>query len=106
MTAHELAPCMDCGGDTTPCTGRRGCRHAGRWEWYMVHERVWFGEAGAGAGFLHIRCLERRIGRGLHAGDFTRYPVNLPHPWDSPDLVAAKERRPPVRRRVIVRTWK
>jgi hypothetical protein len=35
------AICSDCGGDTTPCTGKRGCRHAGRWEYYMVHNEVW-----------------------------------------------------------------
>jgi len=33
--------CKDCGVDTTPCTGRRGCRHARRWEHYMVKDAVW-----------------------------------------------------------------
>src|SRR5690348_15648318 len=33
--------CADCGQDTTPCTGERGCRHKGRWEYYMVHDAIW-----------------------------------------------------------------
>jgi len=32
--------CFDCGVDTSPCTGKRGCRHAGRWEYYMVRDKV------------------------------------------------------------------
>jgi hypothetical protein len=33
--------CKDCGADTTPCTGKRGRRHKGRWEHYMVTGDVW-----------------------------------------------------------------
>ena len=35
------SPCRDCGIETTPCTGRRGCRHKGKWEHYMVLAAVW-----------------------------------------------------------------
>jgi hypothetical protein len=35
------AICADCGVDTTPCTGKRGCRHVGRWEYYMLRDDVW-----------------------------------------------------------------
>ena len=27
--------------DTMPCTGKRGDRHKGRWEYYMVHDKLW-----------------------------------------------------------------
>ena len=62
------ALCKDCGMDTTPCTGKRGCRHAGRWEWYMVRDRIW-AQAGMPVyevslpehrDFLCIGCLEAR----------------------------------------------
>jgi hypothetical protein len=47
--------CLDCDLDTTPCTGKRGCRH-----------------------------LERRIGRKLPFADFTDVPINDPdHPWNT-----------------------
>jgi hypothetical protein len=88
--------CHDCGTDTTPCTGRRGCRHKQRWEWYMVHASVWRA-AGmprmtveTGGGFLCIGCLERRLGRNLNPTDFTDAPVNNPSPWDTPRLAAGK----------------
>jgi hypothetical protein len=81
--------CIDCGVDTTPCTGKRGCRHKGRHEYYMVRDRVW-AEAGmrtgivyhygGGGDYLCIGCLEQRIGRKLHFADFTDVPVN--HPGD------------------------
>jgi hypothetical protein len=83
--------CIDCGADTTPCTGKRGCRHKGRHEYYMVRDRVW-AEAGmrtgivyhhgGGGDYLCIGCLERRIGRKLHFADFIDVTVNDPdHPW-------------------------
>src|SRR5215813_2211105 len=58
------AICEDCGMDTTPCTGKRGCRHRGRWEYYMVHDALWR-KAKMRSGFLCIGCLERRLGRML-----------------------------------------
>jgi hypothetical protein len=77
--------CSDCGADTTPCTRKRGCRHKGRWEFYMAHHRLWRA-AGAGKGFLCIGCLELRLGRKLTARDFTCALINDPHPWDTPRL--------------------
>jgi len=78
--------CTDCRIDTTPCTGRRGCRHIGRWEYYMVRPAVWR-RAGAGRGFLCIGCLERRLGRRLRPADFTDAPVNNPADrWATPRL--------------------
>jgi hypothetical protein len=84
------AICIDCGVDTTPCTGKRGCRHTGRREYYMVRNRVW-AEAGMRTGLVHpysggdylcIGCIERRIGRKLQFADFTDVPVNDPDdPW-------------------------
>ena len=83
MTAVPGHPCDDCGTDTTPCTGRRGCRHIGRWEYYMVRADLW----PTGARFLCIGCLERRIGRRLDADDFTGVPINDPDdPWHTPRL--------------------
>ena|SRR5713101_9362602 len=96
------APCLDCGTDTAPCTGRRGCRHAGRWEYYMVSDRLWRkalglvddAELGCMEGFyLCVRCLERRLGRKLRPGDFTNAPINEPSPWDTPLLAARKSAR-------------
>jgi hypothetical protein len=90
------AICIDCGVDTTPRTGKRGCRHKGRHEYYMVHDEVW-AEAGMRTGLIHpyggggdylcIGCLENRIGRRLRANDFTGAPVNDPDdPWKTPRL--------------------
>ena len=82
-------PCVDCGMPTTPCTGARGCRHRGRWEWFVVDPRTW-ALAGAPDGCLCVGCLERRLGLELTAGDFPALAVNAPHPWDSPRLAARK----------------
>jgi hypothetical protein len=88
------AICTDCGVDTAPCTGERGCRHAGRLEYYMVTEKIW-ALSGMTDGFLCIGCLERRIGRPLCRLDFTGAPINDPgHPWDTPRLAEAKLRDP------------
>src|SRR5438094_8634707 len=84
----EPAYCRDCGTDTTPCTGKRGCRHTGKWEWYGVHAELWL-SAGmehpfeGGDGFLCIGCLEKRIGRRLTPADFIHIDD---HPWDTPRL--------------------
>ncbi len=88
--------CDDCGMDTSPCTGRRGCRHIGRWERYMVRDSVWkaAGMKGMDAGFLCIGCLERRLGRQLRPRDFKpNVPINYPDPWDTPRLAARKMTR-------------
>ncbi len=78
--------CADCGMDTTPCTGRRGCRHAGRWEYYRVHDTVW-AAAGMSSGYLCIGCLERRLGRSLTRKDFPdNVMINRPGPWHTPRL--------------------
>ncbi len=43
---------------------------------YMVHDAVWE-KAGMGhRGFLHLKCLERRLGRKLVLEDFTTFPIN------------------------------
>ncbi len=84
-------PCRDCGVDTTPCTGKRGCRHKGTWELYMVNGEVW-AAAGMEQGFLCVGCLENRIGRELDSFDFTSAPCNYAHPWDTPRLADRKAR--------------
>jgi hypothetical protein len=90
--------CVGCGADTTPCQSSGwdpcppSCDHTGAWEWYIVHDEVW-AEAGAGElDVLCIGCLEGRLGRPLVGADFSALPINEPSPWDSPRLVAAKER--------------
>ena len=83
------APCADCGMDTAPCTGRRGCRHKGRWEYYMVRAEVW-SAGGLASGFLCIGCLEARLGRVLTPSDFPALPVNEWSPWDTPRLESRK----------------
>jgi hypothetical protein len=83
--------CQDCGFNTTPCTGKRGCRHGGKWEWYMVRDAVWT-EARAADGYLCIGCLERRLGRPLTSEDFSTAPVNNWSPWDTDRLMRAKFR--------------
>ena len=44
-------------------------------EFYMVHDDLW-AEAGMDRGYLCIGCLETRLGRRLHRGDFTAAEVN------------------------------
>jgi hypothetical protein len=83
------AICTDCGTDTTPCTGKRGCRHKGKWEWYMVRNTLWK-RAGMTDGFLCVGCLENRIGRKLKPSDFSEAPVNDPDSWDTPRLADRK----------------
>ena len=41
MTVALSSRCKDCGMDTMPCTGKRGDRHKERWEYYMVHDKLW-----------------------------------------------------------------
>lgn len=89
-----MSICIDCDTDTAPCTGKRGCRHAGKWEYYMVSDEVWLEamnrEANPWSGFLCIGCLERRIGRRLLPEDFTGANINEPDPWDTERLTARK----------------
>lgn len=88
-------PCVDCGANTAPCTGKRGCRHAGKWEHYMVHNEIWE-EAGMSPddGHLCIGCLEKRIGRRLQPNDFKPdLPCNDPDdPWNTPRLASRMNR--------------
>ncbi len=57
--------CRDCGVDTDAID-----------EYYMVADPVWKQAAKGVDGHLCIGCLERRLGRTLHSGDFTDRPVN------------------------------
>ena len=63
--------CRDCGTETF--SDEPGVPT----EWYDVHDQVW---AAAGmapyGGCLCIGCLEARLGRELHRGDFTDVVVN------------------------------
>lgn len=102
--AAELLPkaetnslCVDCGIDTASCSGKRGFRHRGRWEHYMIHDDVWaaagMGTA-SGAGFLCVGCLEQRLGRQLQPFDFTTTPINELSPWDTLRMEARKNSVP------------
>ena len=68
-----VAPCADCAVDTL-ITVLKGHGDA-RAEFYMVHDHVWE-FAGLDSSCLCIGCLEARLGRQLHSGDFTSAPVN------------------------------
>lgn len=82
------ARCLDCGVDVTPCTGRRGCRHAGRWEWFMVKHSVWQ-KAGLLSGYICVGCLESRLGRRLRGRDFIDVAANDPtNPWHTARLAS------------------
>ena len=52
---------------------------------YMVNHTVWNHEADTGhtkgKGFLHIHCLQERLGRPLVAEDFTTAACNLLVVW-------------------------
>jgi len=60
---HEPFTCLDCAACTL-CLG----------EYYMVTDQVW--SLVADHGMLCIGCLEQRLGRMLHARDFTDVPIN------------------------------
>lgn len=60
--------CLDCGVNTHPLT------EDGINEYYMVYDYIW--PIGKQDGMLCIDCLEKRIGRKLVPGDFTKAPVN------------------------------
>jgi hypothetical protein len=42
----------------------------------MVHDRVWWLARAPERGYLCIGCLEARLGRTLHRGDFTPCRLN------------------------------
>jgi hypothetical protein len=71
--------CQDCGVDTDAID-----------EYYMVTDPLWEQAThGEIAGHLCIGCLEQRLGRTLHATDFTDYYVNTTHQLRrSPRLIA------------------
>jgi len=55
---------------------------------YMVHDHVWrlatdkdVQEGNKRAYFLHLDCLERRIGRYITLEDFTNAPINNVIRW-------------------------
>jgi hypothetical protein len=100
-----MAICADCGTDTAPCTGKRGCRHKGRWEYYAVHDAIW-AEAGMkeNGGYLCIGCLEARLGRTLTPADFkTGALISDPyHPWHTPRLASRLGREATVKMTILV----
>ena len=63
---YEMFGCTDCAA----CTN---CNY----EYYMVTDQVWLASGlGVDDGMLCIGCLEQRLGRMLHAKDFTDAPIN------------------------------
>lgn len=70
---HETFSCMDC--------------HRFDAEYYMVWDTVWRKAVPDGKGKLCFSCLEKRLGRPLHRGDFNmRVPLNQVPPVK--DLIA------------------
>lgn len=55
--------CDDCGTETWPA------------EYYWVNNETWQAAGADNDAFLCIGCLETRLGRQLHRGDFTEAPV-------------------------------
>jgi hypothetical protein len=45
-------------------------------EYYMVHDHVWKTARAPARGYLCVGCLEARLGRQLHRGDFTGAQIN------------------------------
>jgi hypothetical protein len=45
-------------------------------EYFMVRHGIW-AASGLRRGLLCVGCLEKRIGRQLHSGDFDNYEVNI-----------------------------
>lgn len=50
-------------------------------EYYMVKDNLWSAANPHENGMLCVSCLEGRIGRELHSGDFTSAPVNSMGPF-------------------------
>lgn len=109
--AHQSGACScchDCGAEVlSPAPGVRT-------EWFMVTPAVWHAAGAAKRAVLCVGCLEARLGRRLHRGDFTDCPLNdlnrhqpdkawwwrtdrlvdrmtAPSPWDG-DRVATEDR--------------
>ena len=87
----------DCQKDVAPCTGKRGCRHKGKWEWYMVKHAVWrkacrnpYLKNVDTETFLCIACLEKRLGRELVSDDFLDAPIKMISSWDTEILINRK----------------
>jgi hypothetical protein len=68
MKARPGTACHDCGKETLSPRGAS--------EYYMVHNHVWQAASAPARGFLCIGCLEARLGRQLHRGDFAPVPLN------------------------------
>ncbi len=71
--SRKVAPCRDCRAETL--SQEPGVPT----EYYMVRDRVWWLARGPARGFLCIGCLEVRLGRQLHRGDFEPIPINDPN---------------------------
>ena len=56
--------CSDCGSGMTAARG------------FMVCDEVWKAAGMDYKGFLHLPCLEKRLGRPLALADFTDVPIN------------------------------
>lgn len=50
-------------------------------EYYMVNINLWLTANPKKGGMLCISCLEGRVGRELHSGDFTSAPINFMGPF-------------------------
>lgn len=76
MSVEPLV-CRDCGVDV----GLNGEY------WYMVWDGVWAATSlGPNDGRLCVACIEERLGRQLHAGDFNDAPINDMAAWQSERL--------------------
>lgn len=62
---YKAFKCKDC----AMCTN---CNY----EYYMVHDDIWYSANPGGRGMLCIGCLESRRGKLLTKDDFTDAPVN------------------------------
>jgi hypothetical protein len=59
---QEAPKCSRCG---LPCL-----------ENYMLLDEVWTQALPEGRGVLHLKCVEKSLGRSLQAGDFKNIPIN------------------------------
>jgi hypothetical protein len=71
--------CLDCRTDTLSTEPGVAT------EYYMVHDSVWEAAQAPQCVFLCIGCLEARLGRQLHRGDFTDAKIN-DLSYDRPDM--------------------
>lgn len=54
--------CIECGEKT--------------WDSFMVRNRLWAEVVGPKGGYVHLNCLEERLGRSFRPEDFPDLPVN------------------------------